>query len=124
VEQHGLIVPQREPGWRQFGQFTVDDTGERSKAWLTVPRSEDTDCPLNSPDPDEMADEVAVLDAIHALKENKMEPNMRNIQATMTGVRRSRRADAVNRLVVNRRLVETKGPRGARVFGVAPADGQ
>jgi hypothetical protein len=122
VEKHGLIVPKREPGWRLFGQFTVDDTGKNSKAWLTAPRGEDIDSPRGSPDPREAADELAALEAVRALKTAGKVPTLRNVQAKITGISRARRTDAVDRLVVNGRLVETRGLRDARVFDLAPAD--
>jgi hypothetical protein len=104
----------------------VDDTRTNvpwTEVVLTTPPDQaDTEHAITA----DQADEAAVLDAVDLIgkkDEARDGVNLRTIRAVVEGIGKDRIGDALERLTLDGRLLERRGPKNARLFRIPPQDG-
>jgi AAA domain len=106
------------PGKTFLGELVVDDTRTLFgyldlKFWAPVDRTSEQ--PVDQDD----ADDQAVLAAVTDLAAAGKPASLRTIRAGLKGMGKDRVDYALTRLTLDDRLIETAGPRNARLFTVA-----
>jgi hypothetical protein len=115
------------PGKTFIGELVVDDTGfygSEVKLWApadkTPAEAEAEDAPAGQHE----QDDASVLATVAQLEDDKKEPNIRNVRATVRAeagpMSNDRIDDALARLVLSSELDEKSGARNARVFTTVP----
>lgn len=112
----------KTPGKTFLGELVVDDL-RRYNPWLELtffaPKDQGDDTPAAAPAGNQ--DDDRVLSTIQALLAQGKEANLRAVRAS-AGLGKDKVDNALARLELAGRIVETKGPNRSRLFGVA--DGQ
>lgn len=117
LRQHGRPVKD-EPGKTFMGSLIVDDT----RTWvgyldLTFLEPQDQDKTSAPEVSKEEADDTKVLETVEAITTAGPAP-LRTVRAMVTGMANARIDAALARLVYNRQLIETAGPKTSRLFSV------
>lgn len=120
LRQHGR-PDERTPGKTYMGELVVDDT-RIFNPWLELRFFAPTDAPDEDqvgPDEPEVnhPEDEQVLAAVAAIRRDGLEANLRMVRGK-AGLRRDKIDLTLARLVLAKRLSETRGPRGARIFDV------
>lgn len=113
LRRHGQ--PTRTPGKTYLGELIVDDTQSQSpdlelRFW--APNPSDADQDEKAPTPEDQ-----VLTAIERILSDGGRANLRAVRAA-SGLRKTATDDAIERLLLDHRLIEKAGPRGARLFAL------
>jgi hypothetical protein len=110
--------PSRLPGKTYLGELVVDDT-RTQRDYLDLAFFAPADHDTVEPDGPEAADRDAVKGAVAKLSAAGKPANIRNVRASLIGIGKDRIDTALTRLVLDGELIETEGPRRARLFTVA-----
>lgn len=128
LRREGRPVP-KVPGKTFMGELVVDDT-RMFKPYLELtfwaPKdhedAEDGGAPMSEEAARIEADDARILDVVRRLIDNNKPANVRNVRAT-SGISNPRTDDALARLVLAGLLVETIGPKNARLFAESEVKG-
>lgn len=105
------------PGKTFLGELVVDDTRSHVNYLDMQFHAPVERATVRVVDRDE-ADDNAVLAGINTLASARKAATTRTIRATVRGISNSRIDDALTRLALDGRLVESPGPRNSRIFTV------
>ena len=107
------------PGKTFMGELVIDDTRTlffdlNLTFWAPTEQADSTQ-PVDQAD----ADDAVVLQAVEKLAAAGKQASLRTLRATLKGMGKDRVDNALTRLTLDSRLIETAGPNRARLFGVA-----
>jgi hypothetical protein len=117
LRRHGM--PDKVPGKTLMGTLTVDDTREFVSYLDLQFLAPSANAAAAKKDDEGNPDDAKVLAAIKAVSRRGKIANLRAVRAAVDGMRGAKIDETLARLDLAGVIVETSGPRGARVFTVA-----